>query len=199
KALEPSLAGISTHATVPLFLTAGDKVGVMNLVALDQHGFDDVQLQLFATMGRQIVVALERAQMHETLEELVYERTLQVSRLNRLYSLLSGINNTIVRTRTNKALFEDVCRIAIEKGGFAFAWIGPLDKDQVDASRVACASANQRIAAATQVASAVEKIQQSGLPEVSFRNAEPMLFINILSDPCIDVYCHDDVTCIAAY
>lgn len=197
KALEPSLAGISTHATVPLFLTAGDKVGVMNLVAPDQCGFDDVQLQLFATMGRQIVVALERAQMHETLEELVSERTLQVSRLNRLYSLLSGINNTIVRTRTNKALFEDVCRIAIEKGGFAFAWIGPLDKDQVDASRVACASANQRIAAATQVASAVEKIQRSGLLDDAFRKGEPLVFNNVLTDQRIAELWQEDFQSIA--
>lgn len=182
KTLEPILPGISSHATVPLFLAAGDKVAVANLVAADEFGFDEGQLQLFATIGKQIVVALERAQMHESLEALVNERTLQVRRLNRLYSLLSGINNTIVRTRTNEALFNDVCRIAIEKGGFRFAWIGPLDNGLVDLSRVAWASADTQTLALNQIANAVAGLQQSGLLEEAFGKGEPLVFNDVRTD-----------------
>jgi diguanylate cyclase (GGDEF)-like protein len=179
---ESVLPGISSHATVPLFLSQGDKVVLANLVAPDEFGFDDGQLQLFATIGKQIVVALERAQMHENLEALVTERTMQVRRLNRLYSLLSGINNTIVRTRTNEALFNGVCRIAIEKGGFKFAWIGPLDNGLVDLSRVAWASSDAQTYAPDQIAHAVAGLQQSGLLDDAFANGEPLVFNDVRTE-----------------
>jgi signal transduction histidine kinase len=44
--------------------------------------------------------------------------------LNRLYLFLSHANQTIVRTHTRDALFRDVCRVAVEHGQFAMAWIG---------------------------------------------------------------------------
>ena len=49
--------------------------------------------------------------------------------LTRVYAVLSGINETIVRVRDNQTLFEDACRIAVERGGFLMAWVGshPFD------------------------------------------------------------------------
>jgi len=47
--------------------------------------------------------------------------------LNRVYAMLSGINQTIVREKETQKVFEMACRIAVEKGGFRMAWIGMLD------------------------------------------------------------------------
>ncbi|HEX7653486.1 MAG TPA: PAS domain S-box protein [Verrucomicrobiae bacterium] len=47
--------------------------------------------------------------------------------LNRVYAMLSGINQTIVREKDLAKVFELACRIAVEKGGFRMAWIGMLD------------------------------------------------------------------------
>lgn len=44
--------------------------------------------------------------------------------LNRLYAFLSQANQAIVRERTRDELFRDVCRVAVEHGQFALAWIG---------------------------------------------------------------------------
>ena len=52
----------------------------------------------------------------------------QLRKLNRIYSLLSDINQAIVRTRVPKELFEKVCNIAVEQGGFGMAWIGLIDE-----------------------------------------------------------------------
>ncbi|MDO8863571.1 EAL domain-containing protein [Haliea sp. E1-2-M8] len=122
-------AEATCHATVPLTLASGRKMGVVNFLSPDEYGFDEAQLQLFSGVGNQLAVALERAELHENLERLVEERTLQVKRLNRLYSVLSGINLAIVRTRTQSELFDEVCRIAIDAGAFAFAWIGTVDSN----------------------------------------------------------------------
>jgi PAS domain S-box-containing protein len=50
--------------------------------------------------------------------------TERIRRLNRVYAVLSNINHAIVRERNLSALFERTCRIAVEQGGFATAWVG---------------------------------------------------------------------------
>lgn len=48
----------------------------------------------------------------------------RVLQLNRVYAVLSDINQTIVREKDTTALLVDACRIAVEKGGFLMAWVG---------------------------------------------------------------------------
>jgi len=51
----------------------------------------------------------------------------RIRRLNRVYAVLSAINETIIRTENRQELFEEACRIAVELGGFRFAWVGAVD------------------------------------------------------------------------
>lgn len=51
----------------------------------------------------------------------------RIHQLNRLYAVLSGINETIVREKSQGAMLMAACRIAVEKGFFGMAWIGLLD------------------------------------------------------------------------
>jgi len=52
---------------------------------------------------------------------------IQIERLNRVYSVLSNINKTIIRVRDKQLLFKEACRIAVETGGFQMAWIGMVN------------------------------------------------------------------------
>jgi diguanylate cyclase (GGDEF)-like protein/PAS domain S-box-containing protein len=65
------------------------------------------------------------------------EHEKRITRLNRVYAVLSGINTTIVRTRNRQELFDDACRIAVEQGKFRLAWIGLLDANGLDVTPVA--------------------------------------------------------------
>jgi len=51
----------------------------------------------------------------------------QIQRLNRVYTVLSNINKTIVRVRDKQFLFEEACRIALENGGFMMVWMGMVN------------------------------------------------------------------------
>jgi hypothetical protein len=51
----------------------------------------------------------------------------QIIRLNRVYSVLSNINQTIVRNHNKELLFDEVCRITVDDGGFMMAWIGMVN------------------------------------------------------------------------
>ena len=58
---------------------------------------------------------------------LLAERTAreqEIERLNRLYAVLSEVNQAMVRTRTQEELLQQVCRVAVEHGGFRMAWVG---------------------------------------------------------------------------
>ncbi|MDN3577940.1 EAL domain-containing protein [Chitinimonas viridis] len=52
----------------------------------------------------------------------------RITRLNRLYAVLSAINSTIVRVHQRQALFDETCRILVEVGRFGAAWIGLRDQ-----------------------------------------------------------------------
>ena len=53
----------------------------------------------------------------------------RIRRLNRVYAVLSGINQAIVRLREPMELYAEACRIAVEVGGFRIAWLGVVDRD----------------------------------------------------------------------
>lgn len=55
------------------------------------------------------------------------ETAAAIKNLNRVYAVLSNINQAIVRIREPQELFREACRIAVEEGGFRLAWICLLD------------------------------------------------------------------------
>lgn len=48
----------------------------------------------------------------------------RMARLNQIYSVLSETNKIVANSQTRTDLFESICRIAVEVGGFRMAWIG---------------------------------------------------------------------------
>lgn len=53
----------------------------------------------------------------------------EIEQANRLYLTLSETNQAIVRFPEPERLFQEVCHIAVEYGGFRLAWIGTPDSD----------------------------------------------------------------------
>lgn len=51
----------------------------------------------------------------------------RIRHLNRVYEVLSDINQTIVREKEPQVVLAEACRVLVEKGGFRMAWIGMFD------------------------------------------------------------------------
>jgi len=51
----------------------------------------------------------------------------EISRLNRIYAVLSNTNHAIVRINNKVELFKEICRIGIDDGKFILSWIGRVD------------------------------------------------------------------------
>ncbi len=63
----------------------------------------------------------------------------RIAQLNRMYAVLSRVNEAIIRIRGRDELFAAVCRIAVEHGLFQMAWIGLLDPAAGAVAPAACA------------------------------------------------------------
>ncbi len=75
---------------------------------------DDAGQIVFLVPSANIVTERKQAEQH-------------VRELNRVYAVLSDINQTIVREKDLQAMLAAACRIAVDKGRFRMAWIGLLD------------------------------------------------------------------------
>ena len=51
----------------------------------------------------------------------------RLRRSNRIYVVLSDINQTIVREKDRQTMLDAACRIVVEKGQFRMAWVGLVD------------------------------------------------------------------------
>jgi PAS domain S-box-containing protein len=85
----------------------------------------------------------ELQKVNDELETRIQERTKEliqeiderkrvekrIARLYRLYSVLSKINEAIVRIREPEELYQKACRIAVEDGLFRMAWVGLVDQE----------------------------------------------------------------------
>lgn len=60
-------------------------------------------------------------------------------RSNRLYTVLSEVNQAIVRIRERGEIFHELCRITVEHGGYGFAWLGMIGEDGANPRKAAAA------------------------------------------------------------
>jgi diguanylate cyclase (GGDEF)-like protein/PAS domain S-box-containing protein len=107
----------------------------------------------------------------------------RIKRLSRYHAVLSGINSAIVRIRDRQALFNEVCRLCVEQGGFPLAWIRMAFTDSVGERRIVSRCADRgmselmRLSVMTDAGRAqLAKIASTGLPAVYNNLAIPSDF-----------------------
>ncbi|HLP97975.1 MAG TPA: MASE3 domain-containing protein [Sideroxyarcus sp.] len=59
----------------------------------------------------------------------VAEAETSLRHANRALKTLSAGNRTLIRAREERALLHDMCRAAVEKGGYLLAWVGYMEQD----------------------------------------------------------------------
>ena len=53
----------------------------------------------------------------------------RIARLDRAKAVLGGVDHAIVHLPDRQQLLEEICRVAVDKGGFKLAWIGMVASD----------------------------------------------------------------------
>jgi len=78
----------------------------------------EVSSRPFEIAGRRHVLSIIR----DITERKTHEQ--EIKRLNRMYIVISEVNQTIVRAKSQSGLFPEICRVLVEFGRFKVAWFG---------------------------------------------------------------------------
>ncbi|MBV8032509.1 MAG: PAS domain S-box protein, partial [Betaproteobacteria bacterium] len=101
----------ATHAADIRFL--GKDGRWLDLAATSRNAVDDPDVRGIVVNARDITQLKENQR--------------KIEKLSQLYGLLSGVNTAIVRTKSAKELFTDVCRVAVQSGRFCAAAVAGYD------------------------------------------------------------------------
>lgn len=61
----------------------------------------------------------------------------EILRLNRLYDVLSQVNQAVVRIHSRQELLQTICRLIVERGGFDLAWFEWIDPESGQLNTIA--------------------------------------------------------------
>lgn len=104
-----------------------------NIPALRKDGsifYTDIKGSTITVLDREYVIEVFR----DTSERNVYENRLQ--RLSQFYAALSQCNETIIRSKDEHEMLQDICRIAVDIADISAAWISIIDKDDDSLKRI---------------------------------------------------------------
>ncbi|MGE4547543.1 MAG: diguanylate cyclase, partial [Desulfurella sp.] len=96
--------------------------GITEILEFKTQNNDPLQLEASVNMLNESAMVVVFRDVTKRLEN---EKLLL--RLNRLYEVLSRINNLVVRIQDIDTLYEEVCNILVNFGQFKLAWIGCVD------------------------------------------------------------------------
>ena len=99
----------------------------------------------------------------------------RIQRQNRVYAVLSGIDALIVRVHDREELFSEACRILVEEGCFATAWIAVHDPASGDVTPVAWAGLHAEAFSGTVSSSRDDVPRGTGAVGRAIRERRPIL------------------------
>jgi diguanylate cyclase (GGDEF)-like protein/PAS domain S-box-containing protein len=107
----------------------------------------------------------------------------RIAYLNRIYAILSGINNLIVRVRDRTDLFRDACRIATTQGGFPLAMMGTVDRSAKKIVTVALEGEDPRVVAGIKAILSASDGSVNTMVEEAIRTKAPAIANDSQNDP----------------
>ncbi|MEW6196960.1 MAG: PAS domain S-box protein [Bacteroidota bacterium] len=106
----------------------------------------------------------------------------KIRNANRVYALLSNINQAIVRIKDKKILFDEACRIAVDDGKFIMSWIGIVNSKINKVEPVASAGLTQDYLASINIDLKDEKLS-GGPTGLAIKSGKHIIANDIINDP----------------
>ncbi|HTP26236.1 MAG TPA: FIST N-terminal domain-containing protein, partial [Anaeromyxobacteraceae bacterium] len=124
--------GVPQHANfVIVALVLGDELSQMAQVARENEELRRKADTLLRREQEELerLVAARTVQLREEIDERRFAEAI-AQRHHRALRTLSECNEALVRATQEQALFEAVCRILIEVGGYRLSWVGLVEHDE---------------------------------------------------------------------
>jgi diguanylate cyclase (GGDEF)-like protein/PAS domain S-box-containing protein len=112
----------------------------------------------------------------------------KISTLRNLYIALIQTNQAIVRIDNQEALFQDICRIAVEHGHFQMAWIGLVDQKSKQVIPVASYGKSLHILQDVTVSIDQSKPEGYGTIGMAIRQNRPNICNDFFNSPHLEFF-----------
>jgi PAS domain S-box-containing protein len=120
--------------------------------------------------------------LRDITQRILQER--EIRRLTRIYAVLSQVNQTIIRIGSRAELFQEVCRIVIEDGGFRMAWVGQVQPDTQQVLHVTAAGTGCEVLKEIKIYASADRPEGRGIVGVSIREGRAVATNDYATDPC---------------
>jgi len=114
--------------------------------------------------------------------DLMQAQREKITRLTRVHAVLSAIKGLIVRAREREELYREVCRIAVEIGGFQIAWLGIVDREAMQVKPVGWQGAGLDFSQSIPLDLNGIVPERYGLPGRAIRERRPMIANDLAHD-----------------
>ncbi len=110
-------------------------------------------------------------------------RDAEIRRLNRLYAVLSQVNQMVACMTSRQKLLDGVCRVICEVGEFKLAWIGWLDEERHEVAPVASHGGEEEIKKAIPLYRGNDPEEGSGLAGSAICEGRTCVVNDYVGDP----------------
>jgi len=141
-----TVTSIAHTTTEDLLVLFTDITGIKEHRVTSEKLLNNARLAALNIMEDEIAAKNELAEANTKLIEEISERKKaeeSLLKVNRLYTVISLINQMIVRNQVRETIFTEACNIVIEHGKFQMAWIGLLDENKESIIPVTWAGADE--------------------------------------------------------
>jgi len=116
------------------------------------------------------------------------EDSQQLQKANRLYAVISQVNQAIVHSKNRQKLFDEICRVAIDFGQFRMAWIGLLNSTNGKVEPASVAGEENGYLSEMVNINLDKKSGGSGPVGISIRTNNYFLCNDIATDPAMKLW-----------
>lgn len=118
------------------------------------------------------------------------QSTLKLNKINRVYALISQINNLIIVNHNQEELFQEICNIAVNFGKFRMSWIGLL-KDNHKIITAAYAGYEEGYFKEGNISTILDVPRGRGPTGIAFREGRTVICNDIANDPMMKLWRKD--------
>ncbi len=184
RALDVAIA----HAPETPFIYVSGTIGEERAIDALRRGATDYVLKsnlsrLSSAVERALREAALKADQRKS-EQQRCEQEVRLQRLTRTYRMLSSTSSAILRLRNRADLLDEVCRIAVDQGGYERVAISLIDSDARVLRPRACAGVDTELLRAVDSA-VLDSEAQPGTAERAIRTGAPSVRNDLVGEPSI--------------
>lgn len=125
--------GLRFYAGIPLITPRGFGLGSLCVIDKTPRVLNAQQIDALKTIADEVMVHLElhrQRRLNEIYQARQQKSALKVALLSRALEMRNACSATLIRATDENQLLQDICKLAVEVGGYRMAWIGYAQHDR---------------------------------------------------------------------